>query len=415
MGEALARPGLGAAAGRADPTGADQPDRCGVKSDQEFLVFGEPQILEEEIQEVVACLRSGWIGTGPRVARFEQDFAAFKGVERAVAVASCSAGLHLSLLTLGIEPGDEIITSPLTFCGTVNAIIHAGGRPVLADIDPVTMNLDPRQVEPRLTPRTRAIVPVHFAGRCCDMKALAAIYSRRGLSLIEDCAHALEAEYHGKAAGTFGDFGCFSFYATKNVTTGEGGMVTARRAADLNQIRSLAFNGMTKDAWARVREGGNEQYCVHHVGLKYNMMDLQAAIGIHQLRRVAANWRRRREIWVRYLEAFASLPISLPAAEEPGTRHAHHLFTVTIDARRAGITRDEFLKTMAEFGIGLGVHYLSVPEHPIYRDRFGWRPEEWPAAHTVGRQTVSLPLSQKLTDQDVERVIRAVYKTLRVT
>jgi dTDP-4-amino-4,6-dideoxygalactose transaminase len=385
----------------------------GRTADGHFLPFGEPQILDDEIEDVVACLRSGWVGTGPRVAAFEREFAAFKRAEHVAAVGSCSAALHLSLLTAGLEPGDEVITSALTFCATVNAIIHAGGRPVLADIDPATMNLDPGDVAARVTPRTRAILPVHFAGHPCDMNELGAIARAHGLRVVEDCAHAVEAVYHGTPAGTIGDFGCFSFYATKNVTAGEGGMVIARRAGDLRQIRTLALHGLSMDAWHRFQDGGYKHAYAVAVGFKYNMMDLQAAIGIHQLRRVEANWRRRHAIWLRYTEALGGLPLRLPATPAAGsTRHAHHLFTVLIDGR-TGVTRDAFLQAMTRQGIGVGVHYLSVPEHPAYRERFGWRPEGWPIAMQVGRQTVSLPLSPGLTDADVERIIPAVARALR--
>jgi dTDP-4-amino-4,6-dideoxygalactose transaminase len=389
-------------------------ERSEPEYSQEFLAFGQPQILEAEVEEVVACLRSGWLGTGPRVAQFEQDFARFKGVGRAAAVASCSAALHLSLLALRLEPEDEVITSPMTFCGTVNAVIHAGARPVLADIDPVTMNLDPRQVEARITSRTRAILPVHFAGRPCDMKALGEIASAHDLRVVEDCAHAVEAECLGRSVGTLGDFGCFSFYATKNVTTGEGGMIVARVEVDLEGIRALALHGLSRDAWSRFGDYGYRHYHALAVGFKYNMTDVQAAIGIHQLRRVEANWRRRRTIWSRYVEGLGRLPLGLPAAEEPSTRHAHHLYSVLVDECRTGIARDAFAEALHDLGIGVGVHYLSVPEHPIYQTRFGWRPEDYPVAMRIGRQTVSLPLGPGLTDADVERVIRAVHRALRM-
>jgi dTDP-4-amino-4,6-dideoxygalactose transaminase len=381
-------------------------------SNSDFIVFGAPQIERDEIDEVVRCLESGWIGTGPRVAQFEEEFALYKGRPFAAAVSSCTAAMHLSVLAAGICEGDDVITTPMTFCATVNAIVHAGATPVLADIDPGTMNIDPAEVEARITSKTKAILPVHFAGRSCDMDALSAIAKRRGLKIIEDCAHAVETKYRGRMAGTFGDFGCFSFYATKNVTTGEGGMVLARSEEDLARIKMLALHGMSKDAWKRFSDEGYKHYFVVENGFKYNMMDLQAALGIHQLRRVEVNWKRREDVWQRYNEAFANLPLTLPADPEPDTRHAYHLYTVLIDERRAGISRDQFLKTMTANDIGVGVHYLSIPEHPVYQEKFGWRPEDYPHAMRTGRQTVSLPLSAKLTDGEVARVIEAVRQAV---
>lgn len=383
-----------------------------VRSKDRFLVFGAPAIEQPEIDEVVASLRSGWLGTGPKVARFEEAFRAYKGAEFATAVNSCTAALHLSMVAADLAPGDEVITTPMTFCATVNAIMHAGLTPVLADVDAATMNLDPAAVERAITPRTRAIIPVHFAGRPCDMDALGRIAARHKLLLIEDCAHAIETEYRGRKAGTFGDIGCFSFYVTKNIVTGEGGLVLARTRELADRIRMLALHGMSKDAWKRFSDEGYRHYQVVECGFKYNMMDIQAGIGIHQLARVEPYWRRRGEIWQRYLEAFADLPLGLPAPPEPDTRHALHLFTVRIDATRCGIERDAFLGAMTAHNIGVGVHYLSVPEHPLYQRRFGWRPEDYPNAMRIGRQTVSLPLSAKLTDADVGDVIRAVRQVL---
>jgi dTDP-4-amino-4,6-dideoxygalactose transaminase len=387
--------------------------RSSSRSREDFLVFGAPAIEDAEVQEVVASMKSGWLGTGPKVARFEEKFRAYKGCEHAVAVSSCTAALHLSVLTAGVRPGDEVVTTALTFAATVNSIIHAGATPVLADVDPDTMNIDPVQVEARITPRTRAIIPVHFAGRPCDMEALCDIAARHDLSIIEDCAHAIETEYKGQKVGTFGNFGCFSFYVTKNVVTGEGGMVLTRSEEDAARIKVLALHGMSKDAWRRFSDEGYKHYQVVEAGFKYNMMDLQAAIGIHQLRRVEPYWIRRREIWDRYDQAFADLPISLPADPEYDTRHAYHLYTILVDEARAGISRDGFLDAMTEQNIGIGVHYLSIPEHPYYRQTFGWKPEDYPNAMRIGRQTLSLPLSAKLTDEDVEDVIRAVRKVLK--
>jgi len=380
-----------------------------------FLVFGAPAIGEEEIAEVEACLRSGWLGTGPRTKRFEADFAAYKGVPASLAagVNSCTAALHVSMVAAGLEPGSEVITTPLTFCATVNAIIHAGLTPVLADVDPVTQNIDPAAIEAAITPRTRAIIPVHFAGRPCEMDAIVAIARKHDLVLIEDCAHAIETEYHDRKAGTFGDFGCFSFYATKNVVTGEGGMILARDEGAMARARVLALHGMSKDAWHRFGDKGYKHYQVVECGFKYNMMDLQAAIGLHQLARVEESWRRREAIWATYERELADLPLVRPAAPAPGTRHAYHLYTVLVDEATCGISRDGFLDAMNERRIGTGVHYLSIAEHPYYQQRFGWTPEQWPNAMRIGRQTVSLPLTPKFTDEDVQRVTQAVSSLMR--
>jgi dTDP-4-amino-4,6-dideoxygalactose transaminase len=379
-----------------------------VNSKKEFLIFGAPRIERPEIDEVLAVMESGWLGTGPRVAQFERDFSLYKGAKHAAALNSCSAALHLSILAAGIKSGDEVITTPLTFCATINAIIHAGGVPILADVDPLTMNIDPEQVRAKITSRTRAILPVHFAGRPCDMDSLCAIAKEYDLRIIEDCAHAIETEYKGRKAGTIGDFGCFSFYVTKNIITGEGGMVLAKNEEDIARIKVLGLHGMSKDAWKRFSDEGYKHYQVIDCGFKYNMMDLQAAIGIHQLRRVEAYWERRAQIWRAYSQAFIDLPIGLPTSPEPDTRHAHHLFTVLIDEANAGVSRDEFLDRMTENGIGVGVHYISLPEHPYYQRTLAWRPEDYPHAMRIGRQIVSLPLSAKLSEGNIGDVCQAV-------
>ena len=375
---------------------------------QDYLVFGAPYIGEEEIAEVVDCLRSGWLGTGPKVARFESDFANYQGVNRnlVVGVNSCTAALHISLIAADLEPGDEVITTPLTFCATVNAIIHAGLTPVLADVDPLTQCISPAAIEAAITPRTRAIVPVHFAGRPCDMDGIMRIASRHGLKVIEDCAHAIETEYHDRKVGTFGDFGCFSFYVTKNVVTGEGGMILGANEELIARAKILALHGMSKDAWKRFSDDGYKHYQVVECGFKYNLMDLQAAIGIHQLARVEESWQKRLSIWQTYQDAFADLPVDLPAGFDTETRHGLHLFTIQVEKERAQVSRDEFLGRMHAAGVGIGVHYLAVPEHPYYQDRFGWRPEHWPEAMRLGRSTVSLPLSPKLSARDIERVVK---------
>jgi dTDP-4-amino-4,6-dideoxygalactose transaminase len=390
------------------------PGKFPIRSQENFLVFGSPAIEMSEIQEVVASMTSGWLGTGPKVARFEQDFQNYKEADYAVAVNSCTAAIHLSILAAGIKPGDEIITTPLTFCATVNAILHAGGTPVLADVDPLTMNIDSQQVAAKITERTKVVLPVHFAGRPCDMDALCSLVRDHNLKMIEDCAHAIETEYKGHKAGTFGDFGSFSFYVTKNITTGEGGMILTREKSAAARIKTLALHGMSKDAWKRFGDDGYKHYYVEECGYKYNMMDLQAAIGIHQLARVEEYWHRREAIWQRYIEAFSDLPLGLPATPAENTKHGYHLFTILVDEAKTGISRDNFLDAMTAENIGLGVHYLSIPEHPYYQKTFGWKPEDYPNAMRIGRQTVSLPLSPKLTDQDVEDVILAVTRVIKL-
>lgn len=381
---------------------------CPIRPKDRFLIFGSPLIEQEEIDEVIASMKTGWLGTGPKVARFEEDFKAYKGAPYAVAVNSCTAALHLAMLVAGVGIGDEVITTPMTFSATVNAIIHTGATPVLADVDSTSMNIDPAKVEAKITANTKAIVPVHFAGRACDMDLLCDIAQRHNLKIIEDCAHAIETEYKCRKTGSFGGLGCFSFYVTKNVVTGEGGMILTDNEAHANHAKTLALHGMSADAWNRFSDEGYKHYLVTGAGFKYNMMDIQAAIGIHQLKRVERYWKRRNEIWERYNEAFEDFPVGLPADPEPETRHAHHLYTLMIDKEKTGVSRDEFLCAMNEQNIGTGVHYLSIPEHPFYQETFGWKPEDYPHAMRIGRQTVSLPLSAKLTDEDRDDVIKAV-------
>ena len=378
-----------------------------------FLVFGAPQIHQDDINEVVASMEMGWLGTGPKVKRFEEDFGKYKGVPYTAALNSCTAGLHLSCAALDLQSTDEVITSSMTFCATVNAIIHSGATPVIADVDPDTFNISPEAIEKKITDKTRAIIPVHFAGRACRMDEIMDLAQRYNLEVIEDCAHAIETEYRGRKAGTFGHFGVFSFYVTKNVSTGEGGMVISRDEERINRIKVLGLHGMTRHAWQRFSDAGFKHYFVEECGFKYNMMDIQAAMGIHQLARVEKNWLRRQEIWQRYNEAFANLPIQLPAAIEPNTRHAHHLYTILVDGEKTGIERDRFLDAMTELKIGIGVHYLSIAEHPYYQKTFGWKPEDYPRAMKVGRETVSLPISARLTDEDIEDVITAVRAIIK--
>jgi dTDP-4-amino-4,6-dideoxygalactose transaminase len=378
-----------------------------------YLVFGQPLLEQPEIDEVLACMKSAWLGTGPKSAEFEKRVAAYKGVPHAVGLNSCTAGLHLACVVLGLQPGDEVITTPMTFCATVNAIVHAGAVPVLADVDPVTMNLDPVQVQKKVTRKTKALLPVHFAGRACDMDALMAIARQHDLRVIEDCAHAIETEYRGQKAGAIGDLGCFSFYSTKNIVTGEGGMVLTRDAALARRVKMMGLHGMSADAWKRFTDDGYKHYDVEEIGFKYNMMDLQAAIGLHQITRIEKYWERRLAIWQRYMREFADLPIGLPAPLPTDERHALHLFILQVDEQQCGVSRDEMLMRLHKQNIGTGVHYRAIPSLSVYRRRFGWRPEDFPIAHAIGERTLSLPLSAKLSDADVSDVIAAVRTALR--
>lgn len=378
-----------------------------------YLVFGQPLIEQPEIDEVLACMKSAWLGTGPKAAEFERRVAAYKGVPYAVGLNSCTAGLHLACVVLGLQPGDEVITTPMTFCASVNAIVHAGLTPVLADVDPVTMNIDPAAVQKKITKRTRALLPVHFAGRACDMDALMAIAKAHDLRVIEDCAHAIETEYRGQKAGAIGDLGCLSFYSTKNIVTGEGGMVLTRDERLARRVKMMGLHGMSADAWKRFTDDGYKHYDVEEIGFKYNMMDLQAAIGLHQITRIETYWQRRLAIWQRYLREFADLPIGLPAPWPADERHALHLFTILVDKARCGVSRDEMLMKLHKQNIGTGVHYRALPGMSAYQRRFGWKPSDTPNATAIGDHTLSLPLTAKLTDDDVTDVIQAVRTALR--
>jgi len=378
----------------------------------EFLIFGSPRVERPEIDEVVDSLESGWLGTGPKVHRFEEMFREYKGSRNAIAVNSCTAALHLSMFAIGLRPGEEVLVPAMTFASTANAVIHAGGKPVFVDCERETMNIDPVDMEKKITTATRAVIPVHFAGRPCNMDAIMEIASIHGLKIIEDCAHAVETEYRGQKAGTLGDLGCFSFYVTKNIITGEGGMVVTDNDDYADMIKVLALHGLSKDAWKRFGDEGYKHYQVVFAGFKYNMMDIQAALGIHQLPRVDRYWERRREIWSHYNEAFRDLPALTPSPEEPDTRHAYHLYTLLLETDRLEITRDRFLDEMTKRNIGVGVHFIALHLHPYYANEYGYRRGDFPAAEWISDRTVSIPLSAKLTDDDCDDVIQAVREIL---
>lgn len=376
----------------------------------DYLVFGQPLIDEEIVSDVCEAVRSRWIGTGPRTSDFENQIASYVGAQHAVALNSCTAGLHLSLVTSRIGDGDEVITTPYTFPASVNAIVHAGASPVFVDVDRRTQNIVPELIESAVGPNTSAILPVHMTGRPCDMDAIGEIASEHGLVVIEDAAHAIGAEYHGRPIGAISDLTSFSFYATKNITTAEGGMVTTDDAELADQLRVLSLHGLSRDAWNRYSSEGPGHYLVTEAGFKYNMTDVHAAIGLSQVPRID-EWRaRREEIWNRYDDAFSDLPVDVPTDPELNTVHARHLYTLMLDIEAIGQSRDWFRAQLHDRKIGTGVHFISVHLHPYYSERF--RGEHFPEAEWLSQRTVSLPLSPALSHEDVDDVIAAVRDVL---
>lgn len=375
--------------------------------------FSPPDIGTAEIAEVIATLESGWLSTGPRVREFEEAFASYVGAAHAVALNSCTAGLHLSLLAAGVGPGDEVITTPLTFCATANVIVHVGATPVFADVDPSTGNIDPAAAQAATTARTRAVMPVHYAGRPVDVRAFRRLADRHDLTLVEDAAHCIEGIVDGLKIGTTADFTCFSFYATKNITTGEGGMVTTASAAAAERIRVASQHGMTRPAWSRYQAVQPSRYDVVTPGFKYNMTDLQAAIGLHQLAAIDRHAARRRAIAARYDDLCDRLPVSRFAPVPAGTVHAHHLYTILID-ETAGPSRDDVALGLSRAGVASSVHFPAVHLHQFYRERFGFRRGQFPAAERIADTVLSLPLSPALTDAQVEQVVSALAEVFGV-
>jgi dTDP-4-amino-4,6-dideoxygalactose transaminase len=378
-----------------------------MKARDEFLPFSPPLVGEEEIAEVVDTLRSGWITTGPKTKQFEREFADFIGAPAALAVSSATDAMLVGLAALGIGPGDQVITTPMTFCSTVHVIEHLGAQPVLVDVEPDTLNIDPERVTCAVTSRTRAIMPVHLYGHPCEMDALLDIAARHSLHVVEDAAHALPARYKGRVIGTLGTLTAFSFYATKNLTTAEGGMLTG--APDLiEQARMWSLHGMSRDAYKRYSAEGSWYYEVILPGFKCNMTDIQAAIGLHQLRKLPQLQSRRREIVRRYSEAFSRFEELRTPAERPQVEHAWHLYALRLNLERLTIDRAQFVQELKVRNIGSSVHFIPIHLHPYYRDKYEYRPQDFPVAYHSYQTLVSLPLNLQMNDQDVDDVIEAV-------
>ncbi|MCK4298710.1 MAG: DegT/DnrJ/EryC1/StrS family aminotransferase [Planctomycetes bacterium] len=379
----------------------------------QLLPFARPDITEAEVKAVAEVLRSGWLTTGPRVKEFEEAFAGAVGARHAVALSSGTAALHAAYTALGLGPGDEVITTPMTFAATVNMIEAVGAKPRFADIDPTTLNISPAAIEAALTERTAAIVPVHFAGLPCDVTAIRSIATRHNLPIIEDAAHALGASCQGRPVGSLADITIFSFHPTKNITTGEGGTLTTDADEWARRARTFRFHGIT-------RPGGDPAiplpYDVHHPGFKYNMTDLQAAIGLVQLGRLEEMNRRRRELAELYVEQLKDVEeLLLPARPPEGVAHAWHLFVVRLRLEQLSIDRNTFRKELRALNIATGIHYPAVHGLTYYREKYGLRPEDFPAAYQAGQSVVSLPLFPAMTEEDVADVVRAIKHVLSLS
>jgi dTDP-4-amino-4,6-dideoxygalactose transaminase len=377
-----------------------------------FLPFALSDVGETEIAEVAAVLRSGWLTTGPRVKKLETEVAAYVGAKHAVAVNSCTAAMHLALEAIGLESGDEVITTTYTFAATAEVVRYFGARPVLVDVDPTTLCIDPAKVEAAVTSRTRAIIPVHIAGLAAAMDDIRAIAAPRGLKVVEDAAHALPTKYKGRMVGTLSEFTCFSFYATKTLTTGEGGMICTDNEAWAEHCRVMSLHGISRDAWKRYSAEGSWYYEIASPGFKYNLTDIAAAMGLVQLRKANRMRERRAQIAGRYTAAFQAIPELEPPPEAPADgQHAWHLYMLRLDLDRLSIGRAQFIEELKRLSIGTSVHFIPLHLHPYYRETYGYKPEDFPVAYREYQREVSLPIYSKMTDGDVQDVIDAVADT----
>ncbi|MFM7057801.1 MAG: DegT/DnrJ/EryC1/StrS family aminotransferase [Planctomycetota bacterium] len=374
---------------------------------EQFLSFSLPLVGQEEIEEVIAALRSGWLTAGPRTRQFESEFCQAVKAPAALALNSCTAGLHVALKVLNVGPGDEVITTPLTFAASVNVIEHVGARPVLVDVEPDTLNIQPDGVARAVTSATKAVIAVHYAGHPVELKAIRSITEEFGLHLIEDAAHAAGASFEDQPIGCGSNLTAFSFYATKNLTTGEGGMLTGDPEL-LGRARVVGLHGMNREAWSRYAAGGKWAYDIVEPGFKYNMTDIQAALGLQQLRRFDHMQARRKQIVATYNAAFSRHAAFLTPVTRSHVTNAHHLYVLRLRPSELTIDRDRFIEELTARRIGSSVHFIPIHMHSFYRNRYGWQPDDFPVAHAAFRNMVSLPLSPAMSDQDVADVIEAV-------
>lgn len=373
-----------------------------------FLPFARPDIDDDEIREVADALRSGWVTTGPKTRQFEKEFAAAVGAKHAIAVNSCTAAMHLALEAAGVHAGDEVITTPYTFAASAEVIRYFDARPVLVDVDAETLDIRPDLIEAAVTEKTKAIIPVHIAGAAADLDPIVDVARRRGLAVIEDAAHSFPTRYKGRMVGSIGHFTCFSFYATKTITTGEGGMITTDDDALAERCSIMSLHGISKNAWKRYTAEGSWYYEIIAPGFKYNMTDVAAALGLAQLRKAERMLRRREEIARRYSEAFSTLPeLQVPGCP-PYSTHAWHLYMLRLNLDRLSIDRAAFVEQLRERNIGVSVHFIPLHVHPYYRQTYGYAPEDFPVAYREYLREISLPIYPAMSDDDVDSVIAAV-------
>ena len=380
-----------------------------TNDEQTFLPFSRPSISDKTIAEVTACLRSGWLATGQRVQTLEQNFKNYLTVPHAQLVTSATAGLHISLIAIDIQPGDEIITTPMTWVSTLNMIALCGAKPVLVDVEPHTYNMDVNQVENLITEQTKAIIPIHFAGAAVNLDPLYDLARKYNLRIIEDAAHVIGSSYKGKKIGSFGDIQIFSFHPCKNLTTAEGGCITSRDDHFAERIKRLRFHGIDRDAWNRYSKGGSSHFDIIEPGYKYNMSDVQAAIGLDQLDHLDEMNGRRKYLAERYKDMFSGWPeLSLPGQPLYDHEHTWHIFAPLINPEKAGMTRDEFMTKMKEHNIGTGLHFAAAHLYSYYRETYGYKEGNFPHAEHIGERIVSLPLFPSMSDKDQDRVVKTM-------
>ncbi len=378
----------------------------------DYLPFHVPEIDDEDIDAVVSVMRSGWLTTGAKARQFEQEFAAKVGARYAVALNSCTAALHLALEAIGLQEGDEVLVPTMTFAATAEVVTYFKAKPVLIDCLPTTLNMDPELIERAITPRTKAVIPVHFAGQPCEMGSILEIARRHDLRVIEDAAHAFPASYKGKAIGSIGDYTCFSFYATKNITTGEGGMVTTDDPDQADRIRRMSLHGLSRDAWKRYTNQGSWYYDIVAPGFKYNLTDMAAALGLTQLHKAERFWKTRERYAALYAEGFRDLPEITPLMIHDDVQHAWHLYVIQLDLDRLRISRQAFIEGLQQKQIGCSVHFIPLHLHPYYRETGHYSRADFPVASQVFDRMVSLPLYSKMSEEDVHRTIQAVRELI---